>query len=83
MSNPKAAKPAGKRGEKVEAVLRLASRRNGASRAELIDLTGWSAAPWRWLFRNPKKTGYCDRRGLRLKVIEGRDGEVRYRVVKR
>jgi len=75
--------PAGKRGEKVEAVLRLASRRNGASREELNELTEWKGAPWRWLFANKNKTGYCDRRGLRLKVIEGRDGEVRYRVVKR
>jgi hypothetical protein len=75
--------PAGKRGEKVEAVLRLASRRNGASRAELIDLTGWIGCPWKWAFKNPRKTGWCDRRGLRLKVIEGKDGETRYRVTRR
>ena len=82
----KAAKTA-KRGDgpsgKVVDILKLASRPNGASREELNDLTGWSGAPWKWLFSNKRNTGYCDRHGYRLKVIEGKSGETRYAVTKR
>jgi hypothetical protein len=73
------AKPTGK----VARILKMASRPNGASRAELNKLTGWRGAPWKWLFKNPKGTGYCDRWGYTLRVTEGKDGEVRYRVEKK
>jgi hypothetical protein len=82
----KAAKTA-KRGDgpsgKVVDILKLASRPNGASREELNTLTEWSGAPWKWLFKNPKGTGYCDRHGYTLRTIEGKDGEVRYCTTKR
>jgi hypothetical protein len=74
-----AAKPTGK----VARILKLASRPNGASRAELNKLTGWRGAPWRWLFTNPKRTGYADRWNYKFSVIEGEDGEVRYHVAKK
>jgi hypothetical protein len=40
-------------------------------------------APWKWLFKNPKQTGYCDRHRYTLKIIEGKDGETRYVTTKR
>ena len=70
------------RGNVVE-ILKLASRPNGVSRAELIALTKWEGAPWKWLFKNSKGTGYCDRWGYSLQVIEGKEGETRYHVKKK
>jgi len=86
---PKAGKPKGERkakgpSEKVAEALKLAGRPNGASRAELDTAMGWKpgSAPWKWLFSNPKKNGYCDRWGYRLEVLEGKSGEARYKVSK-
>ena len=82
----KASKPR-QRGEgpsgRVVEILKLASRTNGVSREELNALTKWSGAPWKWLFMNPKGTGYCDRWGYTLRVIEGKEGETRYVTTKR
>lgn len=76
---PKA--PKAPRGNVVE-ILKLSCRPSGVSREELNDLTKWKGAPWKWLFKNPKKTGYCDRWGYSLKITEGKDGEVRYHTTK-
>lgn len=76
---PKA--PKAPRGFVVD-ILRLSCRPSGVSRDELNDLTKWKGAPWKWLFKNPKKTGYCDRWGYTLKITEGKDGEVRYHTTK-
>jgi hypothetical protein len=67
----------------VADIVKLASRPSGVSRAELIALTKWHGAPWKWLFKNPKGTGYCDRWGYTLRIAEGKDGEVRYCTTKR
>jgi hypothetical protein len=64
-------------------ILSLASRPNGASRKELIDATGWKQQAWRWGFENKHGTGWCQRHGYTLKVIERKDGVVAYRVTKR
>jgi hypothetical protein len=87
---PRAAKPTRERKGKaprgmVVKILALASRKNGVSPAELNALTTWKGAPWKWLFSNPKKTGYCDRWGYRFKVLTEKDDPraVRYHVVKR
>jgi hypothetical protein len=69
------------RGMVVE-ILKLASRPKGVSPAELNNLTNWTGAPWKWLFSNPKKTGYCDRWGYKFTVVKTDDG-VRYQAVKR
>lgn len=61
----------------VGKVIELASRPNGASPAELNKLSGWKGCPWKWQFSNPKKTGWCDRRGLGFEVKTA-DGETRY-----
>ena len=73
---------AGPRGMVVD-ILKLASRPNGVSREELNALTKWSGAPWKWLFKNPKGTGYCDRWGYHLRITEGKSGETRYVISKR
>jgi hypothetical protein len=67
----------------VAEILKAASRVKGASRAELNDLTKWKGAPWKWLFKNPKKNGYCDRHGYKFEILEGKDGETRYKVEKK
>ena len=38
-------------------ILEMAARKQGVSRAELIKLTGWQGAPWKWNFSNWQKTG--------------------------
>lgn len=54
-------------------VVELAARPNGATRAELNELTQWKGAPWKWFFSNPKGTGVCDRFGYGFEVRkEGR-----------
>jgi hypothetical protein len=47
------------------------------SPAELNKTTNWKGAPWKWLFANPKKNGYCDRWYYSFKVAQI-DGETRY-----
>ena len=63
----------------VAEILKLASRAKGVSRGELNALTKWRGAPWKWLFQNPKGTGYCDRWRLKFSVKPTDDG-VRYHV---
>src|SRR5207244_12779849 len=43
----------------------------------LNTLTKWKGTPWKWLFSNPKKNGYCDRWNYKFAVREV-DGETRY-----
>src|SRR4029077_15217604 len=62
---------------RVAEILKLASRKHGVSPAELNTLTNWKGAPWKWLFANPKKNGYCDRWHYSFKVAQI-DGETRY-----
>jgi hypothetical protein len=76
---PKADGPSGM-SEKIGA---LASRAQGASRDELIKLSGWKQQAWRWFFTNSKGNGFCQRWGYALKVIEGKDGEVRYKIARK
>lgn len=78
------AKPKAERKPKgmVVKILALASRPNGVSPAELNKVTEWKGAPWKWLFSNPKKNGYCDRWGYKFKVAD-HEGETRYCVTKR
>ncbi|WP_208821399.1 hypothetical protein [Bradyrhizobium neotropicale] len=78
---PKTPKTKAPRGMVVE-ILKLASRAKGVSPAELNELTEWKGAPWKWLFSNPKKNGYCDRWGYKFTVLQTDDG-VRYQVVKK
>ena len=61
----------------------LASRPQGASRAELIKLSGWAQQAWRWFFHNSKGNGFCQRHGYTLKVIERDSGETAYKISKR
>lgn len=72
-------KPSGK----AEEIGKLAARENGASRAELIKLTGWEKQAWKWYFVNSKNNGFCQRFGYSLKVIDGKDGETRYKITKK
>jgi hypothetical protein len=78
-SKPKGdGQPEGKSAE----CIRLALRKNGVTPAELNEFTGWKLAPWRWLYSNPKKTGWADRFGYKLEVIK--DGRlVHYRLTPR
>ena len=70
----KAAKPAAGRKDAPEGkravVVALASRPEGVTRPELIEATGWSKAPWKWLFSNPQGTGICDRYNLPFRCEE-------------
>lgn len=54
--------------------MKLSSRANGVTPAELNKLTEWKGALWKWLFQNPKRTGYCDRWGYSFEVIKGDKG---------
>jgi hypothetical protein len=71
---PKAAKapnaPKDDKATMTAACLDLARRPEGVTAAELNELTQWKGAPWKWLFSNPKKTGWCDRRGLDFSVTQ-------------
>jgi hypothetical protein len=62
---------------------KLAARKQGASRAELIKLTKWQKQSWRWYFVNSRGTGWCQRHDYTLQVLKGDDGEARYHVVKK
>ena len=64
-------------------VLKLASRPNGASRKELIEATGWGQQAWKWGFENKHNTGWAQRHGYRLSVIERKDGTTAYKVSKK
>jgi hypothetical protein len=66
----------------VEAILKLASRAKGVSPAELNELTKWKGAPWKWLFKNPKGNGYCDRWGYSFEVLHDDNG-THYKVAKK
>ncbi len=57
-------------------------RRLGVDATELNETTKWTGAPWKWLFHNPKNTGWCQRWGYDLTVFTGADGEKRYFVEK-
>jgi hypothetical protein len=50
-------------------ILKHASRPKGVTPDELNTLTKWKGAPWKWLFSNPKKNGYCDRWYYKLTVL--------------
>jgi hypothetical protein len=69
----------------VVEILKLASGAKGVSPAELNELTKWKGAPWKWLFSNPKGTGYCDRWGYKFKVLHDEDDDrsVPYQVTKK
>jgi hypothetical protein len=54
----------------VAKIIALALRPEGVSPAELNTVTEWKGAPWKWLFSNPKGTGYADRWGYRLDVTK-------------
>ncbi len=62
---------------KTAQVIKLALREKGVTAAELIEATGWSGAPWKWNFENPKGTGWAKRFGYKFKS-ERVDGTVRY-----
>ena len=76
---PKASKPKSDV-TMTDKVITLASRKQGASAAELNELTGWHGCPWKWSFANPKNTGWCQKRGLKFHVEKNKDAEVRYHV---
>lgn len=58
----------------VVEILKLSCRAKGVTPEELNALTKWKGAPWKWLFKNPKKTGYCDRWGYTFEVVKDDDG---------
>lgn len=75
-AEPKARKeaPSGMRAKIIE----LALRPEGVTPAELNELTEWKGAPWKWLFSNPKGTGFADRWGYKLSVVKnGRSASYR------
>ena len=70
----------------VVQILKLASRPKGVTPDELNKLTRWRGAPWKWLFSNPKKNGYCDRWNYKLTILnpdKDNPRAVAYRVTKR
>lgn len=52
---------------KVALILALAAREEGCTPKELNELTGWTGAPWKWLFENPKGNGWCQKWGYDFK----------------
>ena len=70
-------------GSMAEKIGKLASRPQGASRAELIKLTKWEKQAWKWYFVSSKGNGFCQRHGYKLKVIERDGGEVAYHIVRK
>ena len=73
----KAAGPSGM----VAKIIELATRPEGVTRAELNETTNWKGAPWKWLFQNPKRTGYADRWGYSLEVMK-RGQSVAYKLTR-
>lgn len=51
-------------------IVALCSRDEGATPAELNEMTKWKGAPWKWLLSNPKGTGLADRYGYELIVTK-------------
>lgn len=79
---PKATKASDAKASMADALVALAMRPEGVSPAELNEVSKWNGAPWRWLFSNWQKTGWCDRRGLGFEVIKGEGRRVAYHVTK-
>ena len=63
-------------------IMKMAMRPQGVTVAELVELTGWKRAPWKYLISNQKGTGYADKSGYEL--IASKNGrEAIYKVRKR
>lgn len=69
--------PHGGQDAKTAQVIAAAKREEGVTAAELRDLTGWTKAPWRWLFTNPKGTGWADKYGLDFASVMEKDANNR------
>lgn len=69
-------------GSMAEKIGKLASREQGASREELIKLSGWAQQAWKWYFVNSKDNGFCQKFGYDLKVIEKEGEPTRYKITK-
>lgn len=67
---PKPVKAASSEGPtgKVAECIALALRPQGVTAKELNELTGWTGAPWRWNFSNPKNTGWAQKHGYDFEV---------------
>lgn len=60
-------------------VVELCMREQGATPAELKELTKWQGTPWKWfLGNNPKLTGLADRFGYEFEARKGAGKEVTY-----
>lgn len=60
-------------------VVELCMREQGATPAQLKELTKWQGTPWKWfLGNNPKKTGLADRFGYEFEARKGAGKEVTY-----
>lgn len=57
--------------ETIRKIVELASRKQGATRKELEEASGWVNAGWPWMFYNPKTgKGIAPRYGMKFEVIE-------------
>lgn len=57
--------------ETVRKIVALASRPEGATKAELEAASGWKNAGWPWMFFNPKTgKGIAPRHGMKLVIKE-------------
>jgi hypothetical protein len=64
-------------------VVNLCLRPEGATVKELVELTGWHKAPWKWMLgKNSKGTGFCDRYGYEFSQSD-RDGATCYHLHRR
>lgn len=69
--------------ETVREIVRLASRPEGATKAELEAATGWKNAGWPWMFFNPKTgKGIAPRHGMKLVVKDRPTAEEGKRALK-
>ncbi len=60
-------------------VVELCMRPQGATPAQLKELTKWNGTPWKWfLGNNPKLTGLADRFGYEFEARKGAGKEVTY-----
>lgn len=60
-------------------VVELCMRPQGATPAQLKELTKWQGTPWKWfLGNNPKLTGLADRFGYEFEARKGAGKEVTY-----
>jgi len=72
------------KGSLIEKILKLCERAQGATRKELFDLTDWTRNyAWKWGLSNKHGTGFADRHGYKLTVIERKDGSSAYKVAKK